>query len=127
MRRTPPVQAAPRLDQEGNPKLPTADEIARAAEDSAYTSRPTSLSDAGEAVPSHTQDRFSKEGRTLDELRQQRRRETWQREQDALSAYERFRLELERAERLGTDVHRELAALERTVRNMRRKNDRRAA
>lgn len=114
-------------DEYGNPKPPTASEIARAARESAYTSGATSLADAGEAIDEQTQRRYTKEAHTFDELRERRRREAWQTEQDALSVLQRFALERERAERLGTDVHRELAALERTVANMRRKNNRRAA
>jgi hypothetical protein len=129
LRRTPGIHHVTKddLDDNGDPKPLTADEIHRAAMDSAYTGRPTSLSDAGEAVDEKTQRRFTDQGQTIDELRERRRRETYEREREALSAYERLRIEIERAERLGTDVHRELAAVLRTIENVRRKNNRRAA
>lgn len=80
-----------------------------------------------EAVPADVQAEQTKEGRTFDELRAEKRRETWQREREAMRLDERYREERARAELLGTDVSREEAALRRTVENMRRKNDRRAA
>lgn len=131
LKRTPSAQDFDRMrreqDEYGFPLEPSPEEIRRAAQESAYTSAPTSLSDAGEAVDQATQEAFSKQGQTIDGLREQKRREAWQREQDALSVYERFRIEWERAERLGTDVHREAAAVRRMVERMARKNARRAA
>jgi hypothetical protein len=80
-----------------------------------------------EAVSTGVQAALTKEARTFDELRAQRRRETWARERDAMRLDERYRQEVERARLLGTDVSREEAAMRRALENMQRKNDRRAA
>jgi hypothetical protein len=129
LRRTPGIfhVTSDDLDEHGDLKQPDAEELQRAAELSAYTGSSSSLASAGEAVDRKTQQGFTSEARTIDALREQKRRETWQREQDALSVYERFRIEWERAEHLGTDVHREEAAVRRMVERMAKKNQRRAA
>jgi hypothetical protein len=67
------------FDSAGYPQEPTRDVLEEAAEESAYTSRPTSLADAGEAVDRVTQRRFSEEAKMADRLRDQRRREKYER------------------------------------------------
>lgn len=131
LRRTPGVENVEALrktfDEHGYPRELTPGEVADAAGESSYTAMPTSLSDAGEAVRSDVQERFTKEAMTHDELRAQKRREMWEREQGAQRIEQRLREERDRAELLGTDVHRETAAIRRMVQRMRSKNDRRAA
>lgn len=79
LKRTPRAQDFDAIrrgfDEHGFPTPLTPDAERQAAKESAYDSRPGSLSDAGEAVDDETQDRFSGGARTADHLRGQKR---WQ-------------------------------------------------
>jgi hypothetical protein len=68
------------FDEYGYPEEPTADVLARAARESAYTSRASmsAITDAGEAIDERTQTKYTEEARTIDGLREQRRRERWE-------------------------------------------------
>lgn len=88
LRRTPGIfHVTPDdLDEHGQLRAADAEELQRAAELSAYTGGGSSLADAGEAVDRGTQQRFTNEAKTHDELREQKRRERWEKR----TLHERF-------------------------------------
>lgn len=68
------------FDEHGYPSEPTPDVLKDAARQSSYTSAPGpgALTDAGEAVDERTQEEFTKQAQTADHLREQRRRERFE-------------------------------------------------
>jgi hypothetical protein len=124
MRRTPPVvqdeEIRKGFDSYGYPAEPTADVVAQAARESAYTSQPTSLSDAGESVDDKTQHGFSTEAASRDGLREQHRRERW----DLGQRLQRAEAE---AELLGLDVSHHRRAIAERIARMERLNKGKAA
>lgn len=80
LRRTPGIfhVTSEDLDEFGNLKAADAEELQRAAELSAYTGGGSSLADAGEAVSRLTQQAFAKEAKTAEGLREQKRRERYE-------------------------------------------------
>lgn len=79
LRRTPGIFHVTHddLDEHGEVKPPTAEELKRAAEQSAYTTGPDGM-DAGEGVDDLTQRRFTAEAQKTDTLREQKRRERYE-------------------------------------------------
>jgi hypothetical protein len=109
LRRTPGIHHVTKddLDDNGDPKPLTADEIHRAAMDSAYTGRPTSLSDAGEAVDEKTQRRFSELARD----RKAQLRLLRDAERQLQTAGQRLARVRREAEVMGVDLRRQEARL----------------
>jgi hypothetical protein len=123
LRRTPPAaRNSTDTDEFGVPRPPTPDAIKDAAEASAYSSQPSSLSDAGEAIERKVQDRYAAEGtqKTVRRLAEQRARH------EARELSDRLR-DLERAHSQGEDVGLQLAAVRRAIERAERKRDRKAA
>lgn len=124
LRRTPPSMPDDELrkgfDSYGYPAAPTSDRVKKAAQESAYTSAPTSLSDAGEGIDEKVQDRFSGEAASRDGLREQRRREKWDLAQRLQHAEEEARM-------LGLDVSHHRRAIAERIARMERLNKGKAA
>lgn len=111
------------FDPHGMPIPPTADAIKAAAEESAYTSAPSSLSSAGEVVDARTQARFSAETQATharDRAEEYRRRQL--RAQAA-----RLREGVTWAERLGVDPDSTLREIDRALRGLELEVSRRKA
>ena len=121
LRRTPTVhfdRVKDDLDEYGYPSEPTPEALREAARDSAYTSAPSSLSSAGEAVDDQTLQRFA--GKAAENRRITRSEEIAKREDR--SRLERLR-NAQRAARergIGED---ELGVIEEQVRKLERKLD----
>lgn len=105
LRRTPPS-----LHDDQLRSVPTQEAIEIAAEQSSYTSAPTSLSDAGEATGADWLKKETSRVRKSEQAGRAKRKAKL----DAVPLSERV-AELERRARLGEDVRRELTAIRRRV------------